>query len=344
MTMQMLTKPLFLALMFWVGISITIAQTPGEPVDPGSIEALPFDDLPPSDEVGKCYAKCKAPDQYADVTKKVLVKEEAMDIIVTPATYTNKNERVLVKEGGVDYKVVPATYKTVMEKVLVEPEKVIKRTIPAEYRTETNKVLVSPARGEWVRKLKDPNCFSENSEDCFIMCYEEVPAEYRTETKQVLVKEAQTVEDVIPAKYEMVAKRVIDQPARTIEVPIEPVYETVTKKVLVKAEQTSERTIPAVYRDVTERKLVKKGGYTVWTEILCADQTSTLIVRRVQEALGARGYQAGDIDGVMGIKTQTAIKQYQIDNRLPIGHLNIKTLESLGLQKYLPVTKKLTSR
>ena len=292
---------------------------------------LPFDDLPPAGEYGKCYAKCKAPDQYETITKKVLVREESKKFSVVPAKFSDKTEKVMVKEGGVTYKVIPATYKTVEEKVMVEPEKRIKTTIPAKYKTETRQIEVSPARGECVRKLKDPNCFSENSEDCFIMCYEEIPAKYRTEEYKVLVSEAKTVEEVIPAKYKTVKKRVIDQPSRTVEVPVEPVYDFVSTKVLVSAETVNEETIPAEYTTVTERKLVKKGGYTLWTEILCAADTSSDMVRKVQSALKANGYNPGPVDGVLGLQTQTAIKQYQVDKELPIGHLNIKTLESLGV-------------
>ena len=294
-------------------------------------EDLPFEDLPPTDEFGKCYAKCKTPDVYETVTKEVLAREASTKLSVIPAKYATKKEKVLVKEGGVTYKVVPATYKTISEKVLVTPEKVIKKTIPAKYKTEQRQVLVSEARGEWVRKKKDPNCFSENPDDCFILCYEEVPAVYRTESYQVLVEESKTVEEVIPAKYKTVQKRVIDQPSKTIEVPVEPVYEYVTTTVIESEEKINEETIPATYKTVTERKLVKKGGYTVWTEILCADDTSTDMVRNIQRSLKDKGYNPGPIDGVLGVQTQTALKQYQTDNTLPIGNLNIKTLEHLGV-------------
>ena len=330
MFMQKATKSLVLtAVLTIVAGLFSYAQT----------EDLPFGDLPPTDEVGKCYAKCKAPDVYETEEKRVLVKEEATRLSVIPAKYSTQTEKVMVKEGGKTYKVIPATYKNVTEQVLVEPEKKIVKTIPAKYRTETERVMVSPARGEWVRKMKDPNCFSENADDCFILCYEEVPAVYRTESKQVLVSEAQTVEEVIPAKYKTVTKRVVDEPARTVEVPIDPVYNNVTTSVKVADEKVNEEVIPAVYKTVSERKLVKKGGYTVWTEILCADQTTSATVRKIQEALKRDGYNAGPTDGVMGLQTQTAIKQYQVDKNLPVGNLNLKTLESLGLKDVITYRK-----
>ena len=293
---------------------------------------IPFDDLPPAGEYGKCYAKCRQPDVYETVTKSVLVKEASTKLIKVPAVYETRYEKVLVKEGSKSFKVIPAKFKTATEKVLVTPERTVIKTIPAQYRTDTRKILVSEARGEWVKKKKAPNCFSENPDDCFIVCWEEVPAVYRTETYQVLVEPARTVEEVIPAVYKTVTSQVVAEEARTMEVPIEPVYKTIETKVLVTPESTREETIPAVYRDVKEKKLVRQGGYTVWTEILCASKTTSSRVQDVQRALKSRGYDPGPIDGVMGLKTQTALKQFQNDNNLPVGNLNIKTLEALGVK------------
>jgi len=292
---------------------------------------IPFGDLPPTNEYGKCYAKCKIPDVYETVTKQVLVKEASTRLKKVPAQYETQTETIMVKEGRTDYKVIPATYKTVTEQVMTESEKTRVKTIPAKYRTESRQVLVSEARGQWVKKKKDPNCFSDNPEDCYIACYEEIPAKYRTETYQVLDTPAQQMEDVIPAKYTTVTKKVIDQPARTVEIPIEPQYKTVTKKVLVSPETTMEDIIPAEYKTATEKNLVSKGGYTVWTEILCASKTSTSTVRAIQKALNSMGYNAGSVDGVLGLRTQTALQQFQTDKGLPLGNLNIETLQALGI-------------
>ena len=184
---------------------------------------IPFEDLPPTNEFGKCYAKCKTADVYETITQSVLVKEERTVLSKVPAVYESGSERIMVKEGTTNYKV-----------------------IPAKYRTETRSVLVSEARGQWVKKKKDPNCFSDNPEDCYIACYEEVPAKYRNEKYQVLDQPATTREDVIPAKYQTVTRRVIDEPARVIEVPVEPQYKTIKTKVLVSSESVTSETIPAV--------------------------------------------------------------------------------------------------
>ena len=292
---------------------------------------IPFSDLPPTNEFGKCYAKCRVPDVYETFDVQVLVRPETKKLSKVPARYETQTERVMIKEGSRYFKTVPATFKTETEQILVEGEKKVVRTVPAKYKTESKQVLVSEAQGSWVKKKRAPNCLSQNPDDCYIVCYEQIPAKYRTETNTYEVSPATTTEDVIPARYTTLTKKVLDQPARTIEVPIEPVYKTVTRRVLVEPETVREEVVPATYKTVKERRLVRTGGFTVWTEILCESKTTNSKLSAVQSALQAKGYNVGGVDGKMGLKTQTALKQYQTDMGLPTGNLNIETLKSLGI-------------
>ena len=148
-----------------------------------------------------------------------------------------------------------------------------------------------------------------------------------------MVSPASTTEDVRPAKFKTVTRQVVDQPARVEEIPIEAEYKTVSKRVLVSPESTREEVIPAVYNSVNEKRLVSQGGFTVWTEILCAAKTTSSKVANVQRALNAAGYSAGSPDGVMGINTRNALEKYQADKGLPVGNLNIETLRALGVSE-----------
>ena len=290
-----------------------------------------FNDLPPNAEYGKCYAKCKTPDIYETFTRKVLVEEAYVKTTPVPAVYETVEKEVMVTEGGVNYRTIPATYKTVTEKQLVEAEQTIVNIIPATYETRTRKVLVTEETGKWVKKKKDPNCFSDNPEDCLIACYEKIPAVYKTETYDVMLTPEKTVEKIIPAVYKTITKQVVDTPEEIVEMPYEPIYKTVKEKVMVNPETIKEEAIPAVYKEIFEKKLAKQGGYTVWTEILCANKTSASTIRKLQRALRAEGYSIGSVDGVLGTRTQTSLKQFQIDNELPVGNLNMETLEALGI-------------
>ncbi len=95
--------------------------------------------------------------------------------------------------------------------------------------------------------------------------------------------------------------------------------------------QTSE--VPAQYTTVTKRQLVKAGGFTEWREVVCSSDVTTDLVRSVQAALKAKGYNPGPVDNVMGAATKSALVQYQKDNGLPVGNLDFETLRSLGINQ-----------
>lgn len=55
-------------------------------------------------------------------------------------------------------------------------------------------------------------------------------------------------------------------------------------------------------------------------------------VRKAQQRLRARGYQAGSADGIMGPQTIAALRRYQSANGLTVtGKVDLDTLDSLGI-------------
>lgn len=60
--------------------------------------------------------------------------------------------------------------------------------------------------------------------------------------------------------------------------------------------------------------------------------TSSSQVRRVQQALKAQGHDPGPIDGVMGPRTQEALRSFQTSQSLDAtGDMNQETMDKLGL-------------
>lgn len=56
-------------------------------------------------------------------------------------------------------------------------------------------------------------------------------------------------------------------------------------------------------------------------------------IRRIQEALNARGYEAGPADGVMGPKTRDAVRTYQSDAGMPVtGQISRELLANLDIK------------
>lgn len=337
------------------------------------------EDYPQNAEVGKCYAKCLIPDQYKTQTEQVqskaaskkfqvvpaeyetkteqmLVKEQAKKLIPVPAVYETVTEQMMVKEASTRLEFVAAVYETVKEQIESQPAYVKRSTVPPVYEAVEEKILVSDATTRWERGKKDPNCLSQNPEDCRVMCLVEVPAVYKTVSKNVIKTPATVVEEKIPAVFSTVEKRVVKTPATVKEVTIPAEYKTVSKQVLrspatvreevipaeyktitkrgVKTpEQVLEVEIPAEYQTVTKTVLVKKGGYTEWREVLCEAEVTVSKIVAIQQALKAKGYDPGPLDNVLGPKTRAALTQYQKDNALPVGRLDVETLKSLGVNR-----------
>ncbi len=183
--------------------------------------------------------------------------------------------------------------------------------IAARYDSRTYQKLVSPASTQTV----------------------EIPAEYKTRTYQKLVSAATTEVEEIPAQYETRTYRKLVSAATTKVEEIPAQYDTRTYQKLVSAASISETDIPAEYRTVTKRQLVKKGGFSEWKEVVCDADVTAQLVRQVQLALRAQGYDPGPIDNVMGSLTRQALRKFQQEKGLPVGNLNFETLEALGVRQ-----------
>jgi len=291
-------------------------------------------DLPPNAVPGKCYAKCLVPDQYETVSEQILVKEGSKRLEILPAQYETVEEQVLVKEGYTVYEIVPPTYTTVEEEVMVKEASTRLEYIPPVYETVTEQILVSPASTKWTKGKADMNCLQSGArpEDCKVWCLSEVPAQYRTVSRQVLKSPATTREIPIPAEYRTITKTVLQTPAQVKEVAIDPEYRTITRQVLKSPSTTEEIEIPAEYTTVSSQKLVTTGGFTDWVEVLCETKMTTARIIAIQQALKAKGYDPGPVDDILGPRTRAALIQFQKDNGLPVGNLNMETLGALGVE------------
>ena len=103
---------------------------------------------------------------------------------------------------------------------------------------------------------------------------------------------------------------------------------------MIKPAAVEEVVMEPEFKTITKRRLVKAGEYSDWREVLCESKITTYTIRQIQESLIASGYDIGPAgaDNVLGSATRAALMQYQRDNNLPVGNLNIETLESLGVQ------------
>ena len=82
------------------------------------------------------------------------------------------------------------------------------------------------------------------------------------------------------------------------------------------------------YRNI---ELVQEGGFTKWQEVLCKDQITPDVVKQIQNQLSNLGYYPGPSDNVVGKMTKAALVEFQRDNNLPVGQIDMKSMDMLGV-------------
>lgn len=89
---------------------------------------------------------------------------------------------------------------------------------------------------------------------------------------------------------------------------------------------------PATYINVSLKKLVVPASKEIETEVLCPEKLNEKIIDAVQLKLRAFGFEADNFSNELGETTMDSLKTFQEQNELPIGGLNIPTLDLLGIQ------------
>ena len=285
---------------------------------------------PPNAKPGQCFTKIFTPAKYRTVTEKQLAEEASQRIEVIPASYKKGTKRVLVSEATEKLQVIPATYKTVTERVLVKAASSRLVQVPATYETVTSRIMETPARKEWRKGTGPIQRIDHDTGD--IMCLVEVPATYKNVSKRVLKSPASTRTIEIPAEYKTVTKQVVATPASTRTVSIPAKYKTI--QVTEEARPASQRTveIPARYKSVTRQELVSEARVE-WREILCDTNLTAGKITQIQQALQAKGFNPGPIDGTIGSDTMSAVNAFQRSKGLPVDkYLNMATVNALGVR------------
>ncbi|WOT04375.1 peptidoglycan-binding domain-containing protein [Shewanella youngdeokensis] len=325
-----------------------------------------------SAEIGMCYHEHYLPAKYEQNSESVLISEAYETVETVPAQFRWTEKRILVKEAstrieqvdavyetvtedvvdvpahtiwkkgtGPIQKIdaatgeimclveVPATFKSISKRVLISPATTTTIDIPAEYEMVKVKELVNEAteiRKPVAAKYKDVEITKKVADVEFVwheIHNHEHPMSTRTGNKICLTG--------TEAEYETVNRQVVVQQASTQRVEIPAVYETVEVTKLVAAASESRVEIPAEYDKVTLSK-ISKEGFMEWRPILCETNMTRATIMDIQNALSDKGYNPGNIDGVVGVDTMKAVNAFQTDNSLPTDkYINIKTIKALGL-------------
>lgn len=109
----------------------------------------------------------------------------------------------------------------------------------------------------------------------------------------------------------------IDVPAEFVELHV--LYDTMKTKAF------EIRTIEIL-------ELARKGGYTAWMEVMCNDRINADFVGKLNDKLSAAGFDLSTDSKSMDRAMKEALTNFQRTNNLPVGQLDMCTLDYLGIR------------
>lgn len=78
----------------------------------------------------------------------------------------------------------------------------------------------------------------------------------------------------------------------------------------------------------TEERLIEKRGYTEWQEIVCRNEITPDLIQDIRNVLGM---PEDEPTNTLSTALRTELVQYQKKNGLPVGHLDLTTLQHMGI-------------
>ncbi len=284
---------------------------------------------PPDAQPGECYAKVLVPAKYDTISEKVIKREASESVTVIPAKFEWVEERILTKEASETLTVVPAVYRWVEERVMVEPASTRLVPVPAEYETVSERVLDRPEQTVW-KKGRGPIEKIDNTTG-EILCLVVEPATYKTISRTIVKSPATTRSVDAPPVFKTVRKQVVDRPAEVRKSATPAEFSTIRVRKMIEPASEQRVSLPAEFQTVTKRVKVSSEQLS-WQPILCETNVNQDIIARLQQALKTKGFNPGDIDGVLGSATLGAVEAYQRASNLARGGVTMETLDALEVK------------
>ncbi len=287
-------------------------------------------ELPPNPNPNACYARVWIPGETREQSQRVVVQEEAEELLVEPAQYQWVEKDIEIEGAAERIELIPARFEKQRREIVIEPERREVKVLPPVFETVDQPVLVRPAYQAWRPCSGAVDSISNATATGEVMCFDTVPAEYKTIKARVLREPARLSTKIIPAKTRSITVNVmVERPRRRIiRIPAKTQRLRVMEQ--VRPMRTQRRTIPAQFDNIVQI-VPASPGRVEWWPILCESNTRPGLVRDIQRALRRRGFDPGPVDGQLGPKTMAALLRFQRNNNLPEGGLLIDTLQSLGI-------------
>lgn len=272
--------------------------------------------------------------------------------VKVPAVYKTVSKKVQVRPARTIRSLVPAAYKTVKVKKLIAPAKYRLVSSPAQYKTQNYRVKVGSSRIVWRQVM----CKTHKSYKKHYTkpAYRKPVKQYRKVTpRRVMHKPATKYRKPLISQHEYYSvmnagKKVTRKaaPRRTHKAGISQrdyysvmnAAKKVSKKVSTKKKVVKHKKV----KHTSPKKMMKsiKPKAKAASSKTAAKTTATdsqkqmskqNIIRSIQKALKAKGFDPGTVDGKMGAGTAAALKAFQSSHGLPVGRLTKDTFRALGL-------------
>ncbi len=301
---------------------------------------------PPDAKAGECFARVMIPAQYETLYKDVVVDEGGSQIQVSDARFAAQNQQILIRDAGTRYAVRQPVYKAVHEQIVVRPGYERLAVGQAQYRTVSEQVVVAPARKAWKpgKSLADwSGVKATKNNHGEVYCLVEIPAETKTVQKRVQIAPQSLQRIAVPPVYRTITRHVLVDPGGVSEIPMPAQYANITTQRMVqRAGSHSIATAPRSQR-IAYRKMIAAERYA-WIRVLCKTNATPTAITNVQTHLQNMGYYHGQLDGQLGLSTETAVREYQQSVGIPHGgYLSLDTIEALEGGRTQPVTQTLSS-
>lgn len=313
-----------------VGVAAALALLTLGLADASAQQRRTQGELPPNPDPNACYARVWIPGETRQEPTRVVIQDEAEELVVQQAEYRWVEKEVEIESAAERIELLPARFENQRREVIIEPERREVKVLPPIFESVDKPVLVRPAYQAWRPCTGNVDSITNASPTGEVMCFETIPAEYKTIKARVLREPARLSTRVIPAKTQTITVKVmVERPRRRI---IRIPAKTRTFRVLeqVSPMRTERRVIPAQY-DTVMQTVPASPGRVEWWPILCESNTRPSLVRDIQRALRRNGFDPGPVDGKLGRRTLAALRSYQRSNNLPEGGLLLDTLQSLGV-------------
>ena len=187
----------------------------------------------------------------------------------------------------------------------------------------------NPKPGACYAKCYMPNQSATNSNLIAVYTGDENYEDVDIETKEIILKPAST--EWIKKKSDR--KCLSDDPNDClvwclVDVPAEKVTYNILK-------DTSQSTNYEM-KEIKQETLTKKGGYTEWKEVLCENQIDESIYQQIKLGLINNDFLeaevANELPSGFGTQMKSSLTQFQRANGLPVGQLDLETLDILGVE------------